>query len=501
MNQEIAKKYSIYRRQSKIGVLVFLANSIRKNAINLLIPAIPFLRAIDFGGIIVGILIYFLFVSLILIIPAFLNYKYFKYSFDFDKSEFLVNKGWLKKTKLAVPFEKIQQVNINQNLIHKLFSLYEIQMDTAGSKDTEVDIKAVSKEVANDFKVISESIKNSKVSKSLKKKIIDDNQRSLEIDILTLIKTGLTSRYFETLGALLALIFGGLILLQDLEIDVVPVFDFLSATEFNFLLISIILFITFYIILMVNLCLTLIKYYGYKAFKKLENLEIKYGLIQTKSILLSPIKVQEFKSTQNWIQRKLNLRNVRVSQASSMNVAAQNRRNVVDVPGCSKKQMDKLFDFIYDNKIKEEIMVKPSIRKFIINLFFFAVIPTIIFIILFNIVSFLNNSFFLNFVIIYFIISSFASWRFYKNNILFYSENFIRIQSGFWDIKTKTIENYKIQSVMLYQAFWHKKFKLGSIIFLTAGGMSHITTCDFDILKKITNNVIYNVEKSDKRWM
>ena len=46
---------------------------------------------------------------------------------------------------------------------------------------------------------------------------------------------------------------------------------------------------------MVNLCLTLIKYYGYKAFKKLQNLEVKYGLIQTKSILLSPIKVQESK--------------------------------------------------------------------------------------------------------------------------------------------------------------------------------------------------------------
>ena len=98
-------------------------------------------------------------------------------------------------------------------------------------------------------------------------------------------------------------------------------------------------------------------------------------------------------------------------------------------------------------------------------------------------------------------ISSFAAWRFYRNSILFYSENFIRIQSGFWDIKTKTIENYKIQSVMLYQAFWHKRFNLGSIILLTAGGMSYITTCNYEVLKKITNNVIYKVETSKKRWM
>ena len=73
--------------------------------------------------------------------------------------EFLIKKGWLKKTKLSVPFEKIQQVNINQNIIHKVFSLYEIQMDTAGSKDTEVDIKAVSRNIAEDFKKISNHFK------------------------------------------------------------------------------------------------------------------------------------------------------------------------------------------------------------------------------------------------------------------------------------------------------------------------------------------------------
>ena len=90
-----------------------------------------------------------------------------------------------------------------------------------------------------------------------------------------------------------------------------------------------------------------------------------------KSILLSPIKVQEFRSTQNWIQKRINLRNVRISQASSMNVAAPNRRNIVDVPGCSNEQMDKLFDIIYENKINDEIVVRPSIRNFWSTYFFY----------------------------------------------------------------------------------------------------------------------------------
>lgn len=493
MNKEIIKKYSVFRKQSKVGALVFLFDSIRKNAVNFLFILIPT------GFDLLVFIIVSLFFVLILAIYAYINYYYFEYSFDFERSEFLIKKGWLKKTKLSVPFEKIQQVNINQNIIHKIFSLYEIQMDTAGSKDTEVDIKAVSRKIADDFKEISETIKKS-ISKNIDNEM--EHEESLEIDLLTLVKTGLTSQYFETLGAMIALFFVGVGFLNDLEIDYAPaIVDFYDKTDFNLFVISIAIFIVIYIVLMVNLCLTLIKYYGYKALKKLQNLEVKYGLIQTKSILLSPIKVQEFRSTQNWIQKKINLCNVRISQASSMNVAAPNRRNIVDVPGCSNEQMDKLFDFIYDDKINDEIVVRPSIRKFLINFSFFTLLPTIIFIVLLNNIAFLDNAYFLNFVIIYFILSSFSAWRFYRNSILFYSKNFIRIQSGFWDIKTKTIENYKIQSVMLYQAFWHKRFNLGSIILLTAGGMSYISTCNYEVLKKITNNVIYNVETSKKRWM
>ena len=493
MNKEIIKKYSVFRKQSKVGALVFLFDSIRKNAVNFLFILIPT------GFDLLVFVIVSLFFVLILAIYAYINYYYFEYSFDFDRSEFLIKKGWLKKTKLSVPFEKIQQVNINQNIIHKIFSLYEIQMDTAGSKDTEVDIKAVSSKIADDFKEISETIKKS-ISKNIDNEM--EQEESLEIDLLTLVKTGLTSQYFETLGAMIALFFVGVGFLNDLEIDYAPaIVDFYDKTDFNFFAISIAIFIVIYIILMVNLCLTLIKYYRYKALKKLQNLEVKYGLIQTKSILLSPIKVQEFRWTQNWIQKKINLRNVRISQASSMNVAAPNRRNIIDVPGCSNQQMDKLFDFIYDDKINDEIVVRPSIRKFIINFSFFTLLPTIIFIVLLNNITFLDNAYFLNFIIIYFIFSSFSAWRFYRNSILFYSKNFIRIQSGFWDIKTKTIENYKIQSVMLYQAFWHKRFNLGSIILLTAGGMSYISTCNYEVLKKITNNVIYKVETSKKRWM
>ena len=124
----------------------------------------------------------------------------------------------MKKTKLSIPFEKIQQININQSVIHRLFNIYEVQMDTAGSKDTEVDIKAVSKQISEDIKSISEIIKQKTVNvKTEEAEIVDD--KSFQINFKTLIKIGLTSRFFQTLG----LIFGSLAVvvqfLADFEIE------------------------------------------------------------------------------------------------------------------------------------------------------------------------------------------------------------------------------------------------------------------------------------------
>ena len=137
MNNIIFEKFSKLQRQSAVGSIILFVESIRKNSYNFLFLLYPILK----GNFETSILI--LTVGLIILaISAYIKYYYFKYKFDFKKDEFVVKKGLLRKTKLSIPFEKIQQININQKLIHKIFKLYEIQMDTAGTNSTEVDIKA-----------------------------------------------------------------------------------------------------------------------------------------------------------------------------------------------------------------------------------------------------------------------------------------------------------------------------------------------------------------------
>ena len=140
MQKELIHKFSQFQKQSKFGSIVFFFDTVRKNIYNFIYVFLPALQ----GYFLLSLAIFVL-VLVGIGIFSFINYYYFTYKFDFNKSSFIIQKGFFTKTKLSIPFEKIQQINFNQNLIHKIFNLYEVQMDTAGSDNTEVDIKAVSK--------------------------------------------------------------------------------------------------------------------------------------------------------------------------------------------------------------------------------------------------------------------------------------------------------------------------------------------------------------------
>ena len=494
MQKELVHRFSQFQKQSKFGSIVFFFETIRKNIYNFIYVFLPALQ----GYFLLSLAIF----ALVLVgigIFSFINYYYFIYKFDFNKSAFIIQKGFFTKTKLSIPFEKIQQINFNQNLIHKIFSLYEVQMDTAGSDNTEVDIKAVSKEIADDLKVISAKIKK---KRAIKTTVEESDNNLLNINILTLIKIGLTSRYFETFGLILGTIALGFQFLEDLNIDYTEnVEKIISTTNFGLIFTLVVLLIIIIAILVINLISTILKYFNFTAIKSSNNLEISYGLIQTKSIILSPKKVQQFQIIQNYLQKTLDILEIKINQASSTKIVKDNSRSKIIIPGFTKNEKNDLFKYIFNKKIQEEIQMKPHVRKLIFSLIFTSIIPSLIFLLIFILFEILSLKYILISCLSYLILTSFVNWRYYKNNSLIIAKDFIVYKSGFWDIKSTIIETFKIQSIILSQPVWHKKRNLGDIIFSTAGGFIKAKTYNFSDLKNIVNRSIYSVEISNKKWM
>ncbi len=495
----LIETFSIEQRQSKTGMLVIFFDKFIKIVKNFLVLLIiPMINDFDIVFFIITILI----TALISAVITFIDFKYFTFQFDFDKNDFIIKKGFFKKTKLSVPLSKIQQINLNQNFIHKILNLYEIQMDTAGSDSKEVSIKAVDKNIALDIKKFTDFLKNNNSKIEIKKTINDDE---LEIDFFTLIKIGLTSRYFQTLGFIAALFFGALEYLNALNINIIPSFSsFIKSGNFGFVAILIYTVIIIFAVFSSNLISTVIKFYRFSAKKLNNNLTVSYGLISSKTILMSPNKVQVFSYTQNWIQNKIDLCNIVIYQASSSISTLSEKSNdgsKVYIPGANSFDRKKIFQFIYKSNDKNEILIKPNIRKFFVNLFLIGILPSAI---LFTLNYFFNFFETINYLVIQLIFIMFSfliSYRLYKNSFLSISENFIKVQSGFWDIKTRIIEIHKIQSIVIDQDIWYKRLNLADLTICTAGGMIRFSFIDFKKLKLITDNLIYKVEISNKSWM
>jgi putative membrane protein len=173
----------------------------------------------------------------------------------------------------------------------------------------------------------------------------------------------------------------------------------------------------------------------------------------------------------------------------------------VNIPGANSNDRKTIFEFIFNYQDDKEFIIKPNIRKFSVNFLFVGIIPSILFFCLNYFSELLTN---LNYIIFqsgYIIIMILVSYRLFKNSYLSVSKNYIKAQSGFWDIKTKIIETHKIQSIVIDQDIWYKKLNLADLTICTAGGMIRFTFINYDVLKKITDNFLYKVEESNKSWM
>jgi len=199
----IKSEFSTPQRQSKTGLLVLFANTVFEFLKAMWILLVVFFlrgKTMDVFWGIGGILLVLLGFG----VYSYLKYRTFTFYIDEEQNEFIVQHGILNKTKTVIQLHKIQQVNLKQNIIHRIVNVYQVNIDSAGSEEKEAVINAVSKEVAMALK--AKLLDNERVevvdnSVEVEKEIED--KPFLKIDLISLLKVGITSNYAKSIGLLL----------------------------------------------------------------------------------------------------------------------------------------------------------------------------------------------------------------------------------------------------------------------------------------------------------
>lgn len=461
------------------------------------------------------ILLSILAIVILLAVVAYLKYRNFTFYINHQTNEFTINEGIFTKTITSIPLHKIQQVNIDQSFLHKLVGTFELSVDTAGSGKNEGNIKAISKIIALDLKTKLTSVENLEIEKKVDS---EENNVSinlepkpisfLKIKFATLVKIGLTSSY----GKSLALIFVALITFyqhfeQFIDFDsienAVNESQIINFSDIFYVLkaLLIVIALALSIVIVVNLFRIILKYFDYNISKQSDTMLFSYGLFNSKNSIIKFNKVQIVSVTQNFFQKKLRLSEVAISHAAGLEQNPNDKaKSLLEIPGCHIDEISAVFQTIFDTVPNPKLVLKPNFRQLGFSLFIYIIMPVAL---LCGARNFYYSELasFDYFVIGYTIISSLILLFRYLNNKMAVSQEFIRYQSGAWDITNQFASIYKIQAITTSQLFWHKNLNIGTLTIHTAGGDITFELGNFEIITQYVNIWLYKIESSNKNWM
>lgn len=496
--------FSRPQRQSLVGVVVMFGNTLQKTVRALwpiLIVWIFKFQEMNKLYLLIGSGVFFIFIAVI----AYLKYLNFTFYLDEDNQEFIVKDGIINKSRLAIPLDKIQQVNINQSLVQRIIGVHALEVDTAGSGKQEVSIRAIPHDLALALKsrLHTGGLRTVASDEPFVQEETGKKQAFIEISLLSLLKTGITSNYARTFALLLAFV-----ITTSQHID-----EFLEFSGYDFSVDEyitaemVLKFLTFIIvgvmvlILVLNLARTIIKFFGYRITKQDGSLLLSYGLINTKSTILKPEKVQIVRVTRNFFQKKLNIRDLHIRQASNMEASAkEQKKTAIEIPGCDEREKDILLQFIFGRIPEKGVMLKPNFRKMIFPAFFWLVLPlSVYFWSAYKYEPELYNVILLVPVYVLFVMA--VIYFGFRNSRLFVNDDFIVRQGGAWDIDNDFLEPHKIHTFSLTQYFWQKGSDVGIVSLHTAGGTISFGLANYTRLKQLANYWLYQVETTEKHWM
>lgn len=431
-------------------------------------------------------------------------YRKFVFYIDFQKEEFKLEKGVFSTENIAVPFDKIQQVYFKRSILQRIINVYSLVIETAGSSEAEISIKAISKRNAEELLQILTKVKST-APDGVGEQIESESQEVLwthKLDILDLLKIGISTNYLR--GLALILVFFSTIYNEfrvfwedysedwNAQMEQIP-----SALEsvwfFTILGLG---------ILVVSIALTIlevfIKYFGLKLQQSKNKLELEMGLKTNTKVSLQPGRIQVMEISTNPVQKNLNLYQAQIFLASSENSL---KKSKIKIPGLGREIVTKIKSFVYPED-QTQILEDFKPHKFILGrqIFLGVMVPIGLSALLPYFTDVITYRIWGILAIIAFFLLGIFQWKVYESKKLLFLKDFLQLKSGVWNRKERTIETYKLQAVTVSQPFWYKKRKVVNVKFHSAGGDVAFRAVTEQIIPYL-NYVLFKIESTSRKWM
>jgi len=427
--------------------------------------------------------------------------KWYNTLFYLNDNMLVFKAGLFSKSKQEIPFDKINTVDIGQNLLYRVLNTCAVKIDSGSTALKGADFKIVVK-----YKLaekLREDILNTKADYIENEEIKEENfesEVSKTITFKEILIYGLTKgKLGWAFGAYFAIQnFLGQIeefiktpfmknLVNTVNIDSL---ELKSASIVILIVISV--FILGYIL--ITLLFVIVEYvrlYKFSIMVRNKNLNIRYGLISKKEYSFPIEKVHAIRVKQKILQQLLGVYTIEVV---TIGYGDEKAEKAILYPIANKRFMDEfLGKLLPEMYFKGEIRKPPksSFRRFIFKR---TIIAVVILIPLYFVFKTVPSAFKIEVISIVILINGFLGYLNYKNTTIGVSEKTIRASSGSLTKTTTLIKQSSVQAISKAQNPFQRKGKVCDykidIYSNTFGEVVKVRHMDESIIESLNENLI-----------
>lgn len=453
-----------------------------------------------------GLMIIFLVLAVTLLSLLYSILAYTRYYFFIENHELCVRSGVFRKTVLNVPFDRIQSIDFKRNIVHQFLNVVSVQVDTAGSKGSELELDAIDHDRAVALREIVLAYKRERhVSlpdqegmpasmppiKAVPELILSLSSRDL-------IKVGISENHLRTA----AIIFVFFLSLAD-DLDKIVGWDVYGQLENTKNAMSLagilatLVAIPFFIGISFTFTLvrTVLKYYDLKFWREGQSFKVVSGLFTRNEKTIQKPKIQFIRWVTSPLKRMFGIYQMNIYQAT--NIEQQTDKSLV-IPGCYLQQVNSTLDMIVP-EFRQAVFTSHKMDVSIVYrmVFLFGFLPALFF----GILAWYNEGVTQWMLVLIFPLAIYMGYLYQKKRRLKIHPDYILSEGGIFGHTYKLVEIYKIQSVTVECSPFQRWRGLTSLHIFTAGGEITFPFLDVRIANQARDFILYRVERDHHSWM
>lgn len=488
------------QRQSMLGVVVYILRNFR-----IMFTLFISLVAVSISNLDIGMVVGFGLVPAAILFTVLAYYQHRNFTFHVEGDELIIHKGVFFKDRLEVKVDRIQSINITENLVQRLLGLVALKVDTAGSKGSELEIPALDRKIANALKQLLYKKKEGVYDAESADTDVDaapiaeeSGKILVRLSVWDLIKVGLTENHLKTGFVAIAFVMGTVSQYQDF---ITEKFDD-SIDEYTLQAVNagvkvVLVFIVLYTLLSIVMSIvgTFLRFYDLKAVLKSDTIDISTGLFKKLHFRIPITKVQYIEWSSNPLRKAVGFESAKLKTSNSAGEAQKQQR--IEIPALKVDKSQMLADGIFTDYVPPQPKVNINAMAYAR---FVGIITGILFLALTGL-AYWKLQWYAGIPFGLWVILIGVGYFYGKSVQLNFSDDFILIKKGFIFKSRVVIPTFKVQAVSLEENIFLKRRKLNHMKIYTAAGSKRVKYLSKKDAEALYDHVLMCVERSSKPWM